>query len=161
MCKHKGKRNIKYSTSKIDTMNHKVVGIIWAVKGWLNTINSNTIIHCFNRLKEKTKLNHSMVIKKLTKIYYLGAGARWRRSKRSRTPLTNTSKKTHLHVKRLIQNINWMCAKELKPPKRARNSWHNWVEQKKKRERKGIRTGLAFLRGSREGEKKPTFWEAT
>ena len=32
-------------------------------------------------------------------------------------------------------------AKELKPPKGARNPGHNWIEQKKKRERekKGIR----------------------
>ena len=43
-------------------------------------------------------------------------------------------KKTQLHVKRLTQSINWMLAEEMKPPKRARNSWHNWVEQKKKRE---------------------------
>ena len=28
-----------------------------------------------------------------------------------------------------------MLAEELKPPKRARNSAHNWVEQKKKKER--------------------------
>ena len=28
-----------------------------------------------------------------------------------------------------------MLAEELIPPKRARNSWHNWVEQKKKKER--------------------------
>ena len=26
-----------------------------------------------------------------------------------------------------------MLAEELKPPKRERNSWHNWVEQKKKK----------------------------
>ena len=36
-----------------------------------------------------------------------------------------------------------MLVEELKPPKRARNSSHNWVKQKKKeRERKGIRMGL-------------------
>ena len=45
-------------------------------------------------------------------------------------------KKTHLHVKRLTQNINWIVEEELKPLKRARNSWHNWVEQKKKREKR-------------------------
>ena len=38
---------------------------------------------------------------------------------------------------------------------------HNCIEQKKKRERKGIRTGLAFPRGSHEGEREPTSWEAT
>ena len=54
-----------------------------------------------------------------------------------------------------------MLAEELKPPKRARNSWHNWIEQKKKeRERKGIRAGIAFPRGSCEREKEPTSWEA-
>ena len=43
--------------------------------------------------------------------------------------------KTHLHVKQLAQNIPWMLAEELKPPKRAKNSWHNWVEQNKKKEK--------------------------
>ena len=52
-----------------------------------------------------------------------------------------------------------MLVKEHKPPKRARNSWHNWVEQKKERDRKGIRIGLAFLRGNCESEKEPTSWE--
>lgn len=44
-----------------------------------------------------------------------------------------------------------MLAEEIKPPKRSRNPPDNWVEQKKKkkeREKKGIRMGLAFLRGS-------------
>ena len=57
-----------------------------------------------------------------------------------------------------------MRAEERKPPKRARNSWQNWGEQKKKKERekeKGIRIGPAFLRGNCEGEKEPTSWEAT
>ena len=31
-------------------------------------------------------------------------------------------KNTHLHVKLLAQNINWMLAEELKPPKMARES---------------------------------------
>ena len=66
--------------------------------------------------------------------------ARWCRSKRSSSPSpTNTfkkKKKTHLHVKWLTKNIKWMLAEELKPPKRVINSWHNWVEQKKKSERK-------------------------
>ena len=44
--------------------------------------------------------------------------------------------KTHLHVKRLTWNIYWMLAEKLKHPKRSRNPWHNWVEQKKKREKK-------------------------
>ena len=69
--------------------------------------------------------------------------------------------KSTLHVKQLTQNLNWMLAEELKPPKRARNSWHNWAEQKKKRERKGNQDGLAFPRGSCKGEKEPTSWEAT
>ena len=45
-----------------------------------------------------------------------------------------------------------MLAEDLKPPKRARNPPHNWVEQKekKKRERKGIKMGPALLRGSCE-----------
>ena len=44
-----------------------------------------------------------------------------------------------------------MLAEEFKPPKRARTPPHNCVEQKKKeRERKGIRTGLEFLKGSCE-----------
>ena len=56
-----------------------------------------------------------------------------------------------------------MLAEELKPPKRARNPQHNWVKQKKKKERekKIIRTGLAFLRGKCEREKERTAWEAT
>ena len=33
----------------------------------------------------------------------------------------------------IAQNIYWMLAEELKPPKRGRNPPHNWVEQKKKR----------------------------
>ena len=51
-------------------------------------------------------------------------------------------KKIHLHVKRLTQNINWILVEELKPTKRARNFWHNWVEQKKKRERNQDGTGI-------------------
>ena len=35
------------------------------------------------------------------------------------------------------------------------------IKEKKKRERKGIRMGLAFPRGSCEREKEPTSWEAT
>ena len=42
-------------------------------------------------------------------------------------------KKTHLYIKQLSQDINWILAEELKPPKRARNSWPNWVEQKEKK----------------------------
>ena len=40
--------------------------------------------------------------------------------------------KTHLYVEQFEQNIYWTLAEELKPPKRARNSLHKWVEQKKK-----------------------------
>ena len=70
---------------------------------------------------------------------------------------TNTWKKTHRHVKWLTQDINWILAEELKPPKRVRNSWQRKEkEQKKKeRERKGIRMGQAFPRGSCEGERQP------
>ena len=52
-----------------------------------------------------------------------------------------------------------MLAEELKPTKRERNPQQNWVEQKKKKregEKKGIRTGLALLRGSCEREKEAT-----
>ena len=75
--------------------------------------------------------------------------ARWQKSKRTCSPSpTNSSKKTHKHVKQFAQNINWMLAEELKPPKRARNSWHNWVEQKKNRERE--RKGIRMDKHSRE-----------
>ena len=47
---------------------------------------------------------------------------------------TNTSKKS-LHVEQLAQNIYWLLAEDLRPLKRARYPSHNWVEQKKKRER--------------------------
>lgn len=35
------------------------------------------------------------------------------------------------------------------------------TKEKRERERKAIRTGLAFLRGSSEGEMEPIPWEAT
>ena len=56
-----------------------------------------------------------------------------------------------------------MLAEKLKPPKRARNPPHNWVEKSRRREREteGIRTGIALLRGSCGREKEPTPWEAT
>ena len=61
-----------------------------------------------------------------------------------------------------------MLAEHLKPPKMAKkkkqkkNPPHNWGEPKgKKREREGIRTGLAFQRGSCERAKEPILWEAT
>ena len=45
-----------------------------------------------------------------------------------------------------------MLADELKPPKRARNPPHNWVESKEKIEgekgKKGIRMGASLPRGS-------------
>ena len=50
-------------------------------------------------------------------------------------------KKTLLHVKWITQNINWMLAEELKTPKRARNSWHKWVDQKKKTKEREKETG--------------------
>ena len=46
----------------------------------------------------------------------------------------HTHKKTHLHVKRLAQNSNWMLAEELKPPKMARISWYYSVKQEKRGE---------------------------
>ena len=46
-----------------------------------------------------------------------------------------------------------------KPPKRARNPPHNWLEEREKRKRK--RMGIALLRGSCERGKEPTPWEAT
>ena len=48
-----------------------------------------------------------------------------------------------------------MLAEKLKPPKRARNPPHNWVEKSRRREREteGIRTGIALLRGSCGREK--------
>ena len=59
-----------------------------------------------------------------------------------------------------------MLAEDPRLPKRARNPL-NWVEQKeKKRKRKreerkkGIRTGPALLRGSRERGKESVPWEA-
>ena len=42
-------------------------------------------------------------------------------------------KNPHLHVEQFTQNIYWKLAEELKPPKRAGNPPHNWVEQKKKK----------------------------
>ena len=49
-----------------------------------------------------------------------------------------------------------MLTEDFKPPKMARNPPHNWVEQKEKREReKGIRMGLALLRGTVKEERSP------
>ena len=67
----------------------------------------------------------------------------------------------HLHVKRLTQNINWRLAGELKPPKKHKTLDITGRTKEKKTERKGIRMGLTFLRGSCEGEKEHTSWEAT
>ena len=50
---------------------------------------------------------------------------------------------------------------DLKPPKRARNPPHNWVEHKEKKRERGIRMGAALLRGNCEREKEPTPWEST
>jgi len=55
-----------------------------------------------------------------------------------------------------------MLEEDLKPPKRARNSPYNWVEQNEKREReKGVRRGITLLRGSHERGKEATPWGAT
>ena len=56
------------------------------------------------------------------------------RSKTSRSPSTQQKKKS-LHVELFTQNIYRTLAEDFKPPKRARNPPHNWVKQKKKRER--------------------------
>ena len=61
-----------------------------------------------------------------------------------------------------------MLAEDLKPPRRARNPPHNWVEQKGKREKKKrkkkkkrIRTRPALLRGDYERGKESTPRKAT
>ena len=63
-----------------------------------------------------------------------------------------------------------MLSEDLKPTKRARNPTDNWVkkkENKKEREKrqgkkkKGIRQGLALLRGIFERQKEPVPWETT
>ena len=60
-------------------------------------------------------------------------------------------KKTHLHLKGFTQDINWMLAENLKPPKRARNSWHNQVEQKKKeREKESGQDSLSWEGAGKE-----------
>ena len=77
-------------------------------------------------------------------------------------PQTHQKKKKSLPAERFAQNIYWMLAADLKPPKKVRNPPHNWADQKekkKKREReKGISMGLALLRGSCEREKESTSW---
>ena len=51
-------------------------------------------------------------------------------------------KKTHLHVEQLKQDIYRTLAKDLKPPKKTRNSPHNWVAKKRKeRERERNESG--------------------
>ena len=58
-----------------------------------------------------------------------------RRSKTSHSPSpTNTSKK-HIYMWNDSCWTSTECWQKLNLQKRARNSWHNWVEQKKKRER--------------------------
>ena len=64
------------------------------------------------------------------------AGLRWWRSKTLCSPSpTNTSKNTST-CKMTHMNMYRKLAEELKPPKRARNSLHNWVEQKKREREK-------------------------
>ena len=41
-------------------------------------------------------------------------------------------KKKNPHIEQFTQNIYRMVAEDLKPPKRARNTPHNWVGQKEK-----------------------------
>ena len=85
-----------------------------------------------------------------------GGRTRRQRSKRSCSPSPQTHHKTTSPCKTTRTEHQLMLAEGLEPPKRARNSWQNWVEPKGKREREGIRTGPAFLMGSCEGEKEPT-----
>ena len=109
-------------------------------------------------------------------------GSRQQRNKTWCSPFPkNTLKKNHAPVEWLAQNIYWMLAEDLKPPKRGRNPPHNWGAEKgggkrrgKREEEKksGLRMELAFLKGSCtvwdqhswEGavkkEKEPTPWEA-
>ena len=73
-----------------------------------------------------------------TKHLKIRSGARRQRSKKSHSSLpTNTSKKTHLQVKLLTQNISWTLEVELTSPKRARSSLHNCenIRRKKKRQK--------------------------
>ena len=53
-----------------------------------------------------------------------------------------------------------MLAEELKPSKKGKKL-NITGQNKRKSEREGIRLGLAFWRGSSEGEKELTSWEAT
>ena len=79
-------------------------------------------------------LGHSDAFQSLRSLLY--EGSRWQRSKAScshscsHSPI-NTSKKKNL--KWFVQNILWTLAKETKPPKRRRNSWHKWGKQKEKK----------------------------
>lgn len=88
------------------------------------------------------------------------ADSRWLRSKTWCSPSEKHSKKNYLHVEWFTQTIYWTLAEGVKPPKSARNPSHNWVEQQqkragKRREKKGIRTWPALLRGAVKEEKKP------
>ena len=63
------------------------------------------------------------------------AEARWQKSRGDDLALSHKhNKKTHLHVNWLMQNSNLIQAEELKPPKTARISWHNWIKQEKRGE---------------------------
>ena len=84
------------------------------------------------------------------------------RSKMCLSPSPTNTLKKNLRVEWFAQKIYWMLSEDIKPPKKARNSPHNWVEQKgKRREREGIKTGIALLRQSFKRRKEPTPWEAT
>ena len=85
----------------------------------------------------------------------MGGGSRWRRSKTSRSPSPTNASKNTLHVKRLHGTSTEGWQKNLNLPK-GQETLDITGYNKIKREKKGIRTGLAFLRGSYEGEKEPT-----
>ena len=60
----------------------------------------------------------------------------------------------HLHVNQLARDVRCVLAEELKPPKGKKLLTEPGGTKEKKR--KGIRTGLAFPRGSRQGEEEAT-----
>ena len=72
-------------------------------------------------------------------------------------------KKPHLHGEWVAQNICWMLAEDLKPPKRSRNPLHTWLEQKeKKEERERERKDQhSWERESHERRKEPNPWDGS
>ena len=70
---------------------------------------------------------------------HIEEASRWQRSRHGTQLLPQThqkkKKKPIYHVEQFSQNIYWMLAEDLKPPKRARNVPYNWIEQKGEKER--------------------------